>query len=115
MFALLTAPGIIPFQALDINQNPHKLRNSQRWVRVIQLDCDLVGEFAPSTLALLKPSHDVVKRSRAPEVLLLQSKLFATLQTAAVRFRVGKIEGIYSLVIWIEDRRDRLSTLLVGN
>lgn len=64
---------------------------------VIQLNCHLVGELGPSALGLLESANNVVKRGRAPEVLLLETELFAPLE----------------IVVRIQDRRDGLGSLLV--
>jgi hypothetical protein len=74
-----TAPRIIPIQALDIDQYPQKFRDGERRVRIVKLDGDRVGELLPGLLALLESADDVVERGSAPEVLLLQSKLFTAL------------------------------------
>lgn len=68
---LLTAPCLIPLQALNIDQYSLKLGNGQCRVSVVELNRDLVGEFLPGALTLLETSYNVVKRSCAPEVLLL--------------------------------------------
>ena len=57
---LLTVPGIVPVQALNINQYPLELGNGQRRVGIVELDGDLVGELTPSTLALLESTDNVV-------------------------------------------------------
>lgn len=67
--------------------------------RTTHLDRHLVGEFFPSLLGLLEASDNIVKRSSAPEVLLLQTQLLATLQA----------------VVGVEDSGDRLGALLVCN
>jgi len=85
VYLLLTAPGIVPLQALNIDQYSLKLRDGKRWVGVVELDSDLVREFAPGPLALLETANNVVERSSAPEVLLLQTELLATVQTILVR------------------------------
>jgi hypothetical protein len=95
---LNNAPCLVPLQALDIHQDSLKLRNGERWVGVVELNGDLVGEFLPGALALLETSHDIVERSGAPEVLLLQAKLFTTVK----------------VVVGVEDSRNSLSTLLIS-
>jgi hypothetical protein len=75
-----TAPRIVPIQAFDIDQYPQKFRNGKRRVRIVKLDGDRVGELLPGLLALLESADNVVERGSAPEVLLLQSKLFTALE-----------------------------------
>jgi hypothetical protein len=76
----LTAPRIIPLQALDIDEYPQKLRDSKSWMSVVKLDGDRVGEFLPSLLVLLESANDIVQRGSAPKVLLLQAKLLTALE-----------------------------------
>jgi hypothetical protein len=58
---LLTAPGIVPVQALNIDQYPLKLGNSQCRVSIVELNGDLVRKLAPSALALLESANNVVE------------------------------------------------------
>jgi hypothetical protein len=64
---------------------------------IVQLDSNLVREFAPCTLGLLEPTNNIVERSSNPEVLLLQTKLLTTIE----------------IIIGIQDSADGLSTLLI--
>lgn len=64
---------------------------------VVQLNCHLVGEFSPSALGLLESANNIVKRGRTPEVLLLETELFAPLE----------------IVVRIQYSRDGLGSLLV--
>jgi hypothetical protein len=50
-------------------------------MRVIKLDGNLLGKFPPGSLCLLESADDIIKRGSTPEVLLLQAKFFASLQT----------------------------------
>jgi hypothetical protein len=71
----LTVPGLVPIQALKINQNPHKFGDGEGWMGIVELDGDRVGELLPSLLVLLEAADNIVKRGGTPEVLLLQSEL----------------------------------------
>lgn len=75
-------PGIIPVEALNVDENPLQLRNSQGWVGVIELNGDLRWKVLPRPLALLEAADNIVERRGAPEVLLLQAKLLAAVQAA---------------------------------
>jgi hypothetical protein len=77
-----TVPGIIPLQALDINENPQELGDSQSRVGIVELDGNRVGELLPRLLALLETADNVVQRGSAPEVLLLETELLTALEAA---------------------------------
>ena len=64
---------------------------------VVQLDGDLVGELLPRALALLEAANNVVERSSAPEVLLLEAKLLTALK----------------VVVGVQNSGNGFSTLLV--
>ena len=81
---------------------------------VVELDGDLVGEFLPRALALLETSDNVVERGGAPEVLLLQAKLLTTVEAIQVSYVLDDMQR-HSLVVRVENRRDGLSTLLIGH
>jgi hypothetical protein len=66
---------------------------------IIQLNGDLLGELAPSTLGLLESADNIVQGSSNPKVLLLQSKLLTTVK----------------VIVGVEDSADSLSSLLVGH
>jgi len=75
-------PGFIPLETLQIYKDTLQFGDSERGVGVVQLDGDLVRELIPRALRLLESTDDVVQGRSAPEVLLLQAELFATLQAA---------------------------------
>ena len=76
----LTAPRLVPFQALNVDQYALEFRDGECRVSVVELDGDLVGEFLPRALALFESANNVVERGSAPKVLLLQSKLLTTFE-----------------------------------
>lgn len=47
---------------------------------IIQLNSNLVRELPPGALSLLETADDIVQRGSNPEVLLLETKLLATLE-----------------------------------
>jgi hypothetical protein len=96
-----------------IDQYPLKLRNSERWVSIVELDSDLVRELIPGALGLLEATDDVVEGSSAPEVLLLQAKLLTSVEATIVRHCLRE-PAIYSLVVRVQHGRDCLGTLLIG-
>jgi hypothetical protein len=83
---VLTGPRIIPFQTLDIDEDPLKLGDREGWVGVVELDGDGVGELVPGLLALLEAADNVVERGSAPEVLLLQAEFFTALEARKSQF-----------------------------
>lgn len=72
---------------------------------IIELNGHLVGEFAPCTLRLLESSYNIEQRCSNPEVLLLQSKLFSSIEVV-VRVQHGG-NGLSTLLV--TDRAIKLS------
>lgn len=66
---------------------------------IIELDSDLVRELGPSALRLLEPPDNVIERGGHPEILLLETELFPSLE----------------VVVGVEDGADRLGALLLGD
>lgn len=64
---------------------------------IVKLNRNLVGEFAPGALGLLETANNIMQRGSHPEVLLLETEFFATIQ----------------VIVGIEDGADGLSSLLV--
>mmetsp|Transcript_56735 Transcript_56735/g.135134 ORF Transcript_56735/g.135134 Transcript_56735/m.135134 type:complete len:215 (-) Transcript_56735:1045-1689(-) len=71
-------PGLLPTEVLDVHKQAHHLRNSNGWVGVIHLNCDLLWQFRPLVVGSLDelPQH-VLQRCADEEILLLQTQLFA--------------------------------------
>ena len=88
-----------------VNQDSKQFNCRDCWMSVIQLDLILLWEKSPVchfhivSVSLLESFDDVTEWSTWEEVLLLQSKLFATL----------------CWVIWVEDRCDVFSALSLTN
>jgi hypothetical protein len=72
------APGLVPLQTLKVDQDAQQFRDRKRWVSVVKLNGDLVGEVLPGALGLLESANNVVERGSTPKVLLLQAKLLST-------------------------------------
>src|SRR5208337_2836552 len=70
-------PGFVPSQPRLIEQNPHQLRRRQGRMRVVELDCDLVGERGPTGVAASKRSYDIGKRTGDEKVLLYEPQALA--------------------------------------
>ena len=66
---------------------------------VVELDGDLVREFAPGTRRLLEATDNVIERGGDPKVLLLEAELLAALE----------------VVVGVEDGADGLGALLLGD
>ena len=78
------APSSVPVETLLIYQDALQLRNGKRRVSVVKLDGNLVGELLPGLLRLLETTDDIVERGSTPEVLLLETKLFAAVKADVV-------------------------------
>jgi hypothetical protein len=77
-------PGIVPFKTFYIDKDALELNNGKSRMGVVQLDGNLVGEFLPGTVCLLEAANDVEERCSTPEVLLLQSEFFATVEASVL-------------------------------
>jgi len=91
--------GKLHIKAVFIYENTEELNNSKRWMGIIKLDCDLVGEIVPGIVLLLVSSDNVTQRRSNPEVLLFQSEFFT--------FRC--------VIIRIQHTGDSLSLFTLGN
>lgn len=78
------APSSVPVETLLIYQDALQLRNGKRRVSVVELNGNLVGELLPGLLRLLETTDDIVERGSTPEVLLLETKLFAAVKADVV-------------------------------
>ena len=63
-------PGLFPPEMRLIEQNSHQLRHGQGRVRVVQLNRDLIGEFAPVGIIAPEAPHEIGERARDQKVLL---------------------------------------------
>jgi hypothetical protein len=48
---------------------------------IVELNGNLLWEFLPGSASLFESTKNIVKRSGAPKVLLLQAKFLSTFQT----------------------------------
>lgn len=72
-------PSCVAWNALDIHQNAHQLRNAEGGMGVVHLDCHFRGETVPVQLGpgpFLETSNHVLDGRRAESVLLLQAEQF---------------------------------------
>jgi len=53
-------PRLIPLESFDIDQNTLQLNHSKRWVSIVKLNSNLVGELPPRALGLLESTDNVV-------------------------------------------------------
>lgn len=90
-------PSIIPFQILNINKYSLQFHNGECWMGVVKLNRYLVGEFLPGAVGFLESPHNIVQRCRHPEVLLLEPKLFPSV----------------NVIVRVKDSRYSFSSLLV--
>ena len=66
-----------PSQAIEVNQNPHHLRNADGRMGVVELNGHLVRQFVPGFVMFLVAIEDVLQRGADEEILLLQAQLLA--------------------------------------
>mmetsp|Transcript_3078 Transcript_3078/g.14491 ORF Transcript_3078/g.14491 Transcript_3078/m.14491 type:complete len:324 (+) Transcript_3078:171-1142(+) len=66
-------PGGTPTHMLLVHENPHQLCDSDSWVSIIQLDCNLSVQLGERPILLLETSNNILKGCRHEEVLLLQT------------------------------------------
>jgi hypothetical protein len=76
----LTAPCFIPIKTLLVNEDSLELRTGQSGMSVVQLDCNLQWELSTRPLGFLEATDNVEQGRSTPEVLLLQAKLFTTVE-----------------------------------
>ncbi len=67
-------PGLIPSQLRVVEQNPHQLRHRDRRMRIVELDCGLVGQRVPIGVAAPEASDDIGQRACDEKVLLHESQ-----------------------------------------
>src|SRR5262249_51781052 len=67
---LSKVPRLIPAEMYLVEQNPHQLRHRHRWVRVIELNGNLVGERVPVCVTLAEAANKVRQRTGDEKILL---------------------------------------------
>ena len=94
-------PSFVPFEVFDVEEDAHHFGDRNCRVRIVQLDSDLFREELPVVVVeLLEALDDVLQRSRAEEVLLLEAQ-FLTVHGSVVRVqdlgnRFGKFHVLHS-------------------
>ena len=83
-------PGFLPAEMRFIEQNSHQFWDRQCWVRVIELNSNLVWECAPIVVRAPETSHQVGQRGGDQEIFLHEAKCLSP---------AGR-------VIWIENPGD---------
>ena len=71
------APGVLPLQAVVIDEQAHQLGDRDDRVRVVELEDDPLGQVAYVEVGGLGVLDEVVQAARDEEVLLLKSQLLA--------------------------------------
>ncbi len=82
------APGLLPADTVNIDQEPHQLRDRDGRVRVVQLDRHLVGELRNVAVLFQVTVDEVLQRGRCEEIFLAQPEFLAG------RSRVARIEHL---------------------
>ena len=91
-------PGLLPVNAVDVDQQPHQFGDGDRRMRVVELDRDLVGELADVAVLLHVAADQILQRGGGEEIFLPQPQFLAR------RRRVARIEHL----------GDRLGAHLIG-
>src|SRR5262249_9521067 len=60
---LCQVPGLVPPQMSIIKQYSHQFGDCQRWMRVIKLDCCLLGQLVPVRIGTPKAADQVGERA----------------------------------------------------
>ena len=78
-------PGVVPFHVFEVEEDAHHFGDGDCRVRIVQLDGDLLGEELPVVVVqLLEAADNILQRSGAEEVLLLEAQ-FLTVHGGVVR------------------------------
>jgi hypothetical protein len=63
-------PGLIPFDAVLVNQRPHQLGHRQRGMRIVHLQRHALGQLVQSRVVPQIAAHDVAHGARDQKILL---------------------------------------------
>ena len=86
-------PGLVPTDALAIDEQAHEFGDHQRGMGVIQLQEHLVGELLPAIAVGLEPPQDILQGARHEEVLLPETE-FPAFEHVVVRIKhFGQVFG----------------------
>ena len=91
-------PGLVPFEAVQVDEDAHQLRDGDRRMGVVELDRGVVAERADVAVLLDVAADEVEQRGGGEEIFLPQAQFLAG------RRRVARIEHL----------RDRLGAHRVG-
>ena len=91
-------PGLLPADAVNIDEQPHQLGDRDRRVRIVELDRHLVGKLRDIAVLFQVTVDEVLQRGGREEIFLAQPKFLAS------RGRVA----------WIEHLGDRFGPDLFG-
>ena len=81
-------PRLVPFEAVEVDQNAHELGDGDRRMGVVELDCGVLADRA-HVLVLLDVAADEVEKRRGGEKILLPEA-----QLLAGRGGVARIENL---------------------
>ena len=89
-------PGAVPVQSVLVHQQAHQFRHRQRRMRVVEVDCHLVGQRIEAAVAAQVTAQQVLQRGADEEVLLAQPQLFAVVGAVV---RVEHARDVFGLVL----------------
>ena len=75
--ALREIPRVVPAQFRLVQQQPHQFRHGQRWMRVVELNGDFVGQRGPIIAGSAETTDQIGQRAGDEKVFLKKSQAFA--------------------------------------
>lgn len=72
-------PGLLVRELLVINEDPEQLDGTDSRVSIVELNLVELSEMSPVLVIFFESADDVMQRSRAEEILLLESQLLTLL------------------------------------
>src|SRR5262245_21281366 len=60
-----------------VEQNPHELRDSHRWMCIVELDSNLIGKRSPIAVVRPEAPHEIGERAGYEKVLLHKTQSLA--------------------------------------
>ena len=91
------APGIVPFQPVIVQQDPHQFGDRDGRMRVVQLENDVVRQVVDVVMALHEMLHGALDGRGNEEILLFQTQFLAA----------------HVVVVRVEDLADGLGEVLL--
>ena len=86
-------PGVVPLEALVVEEDAHELGDGEGGMGVVELDGDLVGEGVDFVAVGLEAADDVVQGAGDEEVLLLEAQFAALLDVVVGIEDFGDVLG----------------------